>query len=99
MMGSNHRTLESSMTVRAMFVSLGCLLAASAGAAPPSKNDYSSGMTVRANYAQPMIEAVLPDDVYRVVTRADLGICESSTPTACRCRTRSVQLRRAWSRK
>lgn len=73
MMGSNLRTLESSMTVRAMFVSLGCLLAASAGAAPPSKNDYSSGMTVRANYAQPMIEAVLPDDVYRVVTRADLG--------------------------
>ncbi len=49
------------------------MLAASVGAAPPSKNDYSSGMSVRANYAQPMIETVLPDDVYRVVTRADLG--------------------------
>ncbi|MFC4310174.1 DUF3999 domain-containing protein [Steroidobacter flavus] len=61
------------MTVRSMVVSVGCLLAASVGAAPPSKNDYSSGMSVRANYAQPMIEAVLPDDVYRVVTRADLG--------------------------
>ncbi|WP_161966006.1 DUF3999 domain-containing protein [Steroidobacter cummioxidans] len=61
------------MTVRAMFVSLGCLLAAGVGAAPPSMNDYSSGMSIRANYAQPMVETVLPDDVYRVVTRADLG--------------------------
>src|SRR5687768_14024307 len=67
------RTLESSMTVRATFVSLGCLLAASAGAAPLNKNDYSSGIVVRANYSQPMIETVLPDDVYRAVTRADLG--------------------------
>ncbi|HWK50111.1 MAG TPA: DUF3999 family protein, partial [Steroidobacter sp.] len=61
------------MTVRSMFVSLGCLLAASAAAAPPSLNDYSSGMSIRANYAQPLVETVLPDDVYRVVTRADLG--------------------------
>jgi hypothetical protein len=61
------------MTVRSMVVSMGCLLAASVGAAPPSKNDYSSGMSIRANYSQPMIEAVLPDDVYRAVTRADLG--------------------------
>jgi hypothetical protein len=73
MMGSSNRILESSMTARAMFISLGCLLAASVGAAPPSKNDYSSGMSVRANYAQPMIETLLPDDVYRTVTRADLG--------------------------
>ncbi|GFE89773.1 membrane protein [Steroidobacter agaridevorans] len=73
MMGSSNSTLESSMTVRAMFVSFGCLLAASAGAAPPSKNDYASGMSVRANYSQPMVETVLPDDVYRAVTRADLG--------------------------
>lgn len=65
--------MEASMTVRSMLVSLGCLLAAGAAAAPPSKNDYSSGMSVRANYAQPMVEIVLPDDVYRVVTRADLG--------------------------
>jgi hypothetical protein len=61
------------MTVRSIVVSLGCLLAASAAATPVSKNDYASGMSVRANYAQPMIETVLPDDVYRVVTRADLG--------------------------
>ncbi len=61
------------MTARSMLVSLGCLLAATVGAAPPSKNDYPSGMPVRASYAQPMIEIVLPDDVYRVVTRADLG--------------------------
>lgn len=73
MMGSSNRTLGSSMTVRAMFASLGCLLAASVGAAPPSKNDYASGMSIRANYAQPMVEIVLTDDVYRAVTRADLG--------------------------
>jgi hypothetical protein len=70
--------MEASMTVRSifgrsMFVTVGCLLAASVGAAPPNKDDYSSGMAVRANYAQPMIETLLPDDVYRVVTRADLG--------------------------
>lgn len=73
MMGSTNRTLQSSMTVRAMFVSFGCLLAASVGAAPPSQNDYSSGMSVRANYSQPIVETVLPDDVYRAITRADLG--------------------------
>lgn len=73
MMDSSNRILESFMTVRSMFVSLGCLLAASAAAAPPSLNDYSSGMSIRANYAQPLVETVLPDDVYRVVTRADLG--------------------------
>lgn len=73
MMSSSNRILESSMTVRSLLVSVGCLLAASVGAAPPSKNDYASGMSIRANYAQPMVEAVLPDDVYRVVTRADLG--------------------------
>ena len=73
MMGPSNRILEASMTVRAMFVSLGCVLAASAGAAPPSKNDYSSGLPVRANYSQAMVETVLPDEVYRAVTRADLG--------------------------
>ncbi len=65
--------MESSMTVRSMVVSVSCLLATSVGAAPPSKNDYSSGMSIRSNYSQPMIETVLPDDVYRVVTRTDLG--------------------------
>ena len=73
MMGSSNGTLESSMTLRSIFLSLGCLLAASVGAAPLNQNDYSSGMSVRAPYAQPMVETVLPDDVYRVVTRADLG--------------------------
>jgi len=73
MMGSCNRTLEASMTVRSMFVSLGCLLAASVGAAPLNKNDYANGMPVRANYAQPLVETVLPDAVYRIVTRADLG--------------------------
>lgn len=73
MMGSSNTTVESSMTVRSTIVSLACLLAASVGAAPLNKNDYSSGVPVRSNYAQPMVETVLPDDVYRVVTRADLG--------------------------
>nr|WP_298722454.1 DUF3999 domain-containing protein [uncultured Steroidobacter sp.] len=61
------------MTMRSMFVSLGCLLGASVAAAPPSMNDYASGMSIRANHAQPLVETVLPDDVYRVVTRTDLG--------------------------
>ena len=55
-----------------MFVGVGCLLATLSVAAPPSRNDYASGMTVEAAYTQPMIETVLPDDVYRVVTREDL---------------------------
>jgi hypothetical protein len=56
-----------------MFIIAAGLLAASVGAAPPNKNDYASGMSVQAGYSQPMIETMLPDDVYRVVTRPDLG--------------------------
>ena len=51
----------------------GLLLATVSAAAPPSKNDYASGMTVEPPYTQPMIETVLPDEVYRTVTREDLG--------------------------
>lgn len=61
------------MASRAMLVGVGCLIAAVGIAAPPGKNDYASGLTVEASYTQPMIETVLPDDVYRVVTRDDLG--------------------------
>lgn len=62
------------MTVRAMFVAMSSMLAASPIlAAPPSKNDYAHGMPVEAPYSQPMIETVLPEEVYRTVTRDDLG--------------------------
>lgn len=62
------------MTVRAMFLAMSSMLAASPiFAAPPSKNDYASGMSVAAPYSQPMIETVLPEEVYRLATRADLG--------------------------
>lgn len=69
--------MESSMAMRALFVSLfvslGCVFAANAGAASPSTKDYASGLSVDAAYTQPMIEIVLPDEVYRFVTRDDLG--------------------------
>jgi hypothetical protein len=62
------------MIVRAMFLAMSSVLAASPiFAAPPSKNDYAKGMPVEAPYSQPMIEAVLPEEVYRTVTRDDLG--------------------------
>lgn len=62
------------MTVRAMFLAMSSVLAAgAASAAPPSKNDYASGVIVEAPYSQPMIEAVLPDEVYRTVTSDDLS--------------------------
>jgi hypothetical protein len=61
------------MAVRAMFLAASCMTAASLAAAPPSKNDYASGMSVDASYSQPMIETVLPEEVYRAVTRGDLG--------------------------
>jgi hypothetical protein len=57
-----------------MFLALGSTLAASPSlAAPPSKNDYASGVAIEAPYSQPMIEAILPEEVYRTVTRDDLG--------------------------
>jgi hypothetical protein len=62
------------MTVRAMFLAMSSMLAAGpALAAPPSKNDYASGMSVDASYSQPMIETVLPEEVYRTVTSDDLS--------------------------
>lgn len=68
-MSSNNRIV---MTARSMFVGVGCLLAAVSVAASPSKNDYASGIVVESANTQPMIEALLPDEVYRGVTRADL---------------------------
>lgn len=56
-----------------MFAGVGCLLAAIGVAASPSKNDYASGIVVQSANTQPMIETLLPDEVYRGVTRADLG--------------------------
>ena len=62
------------MTVRAMFLAAGCIVAASpVSGAPPGKNDYAKGMTIEASYSQPMIETVLPEEVYRTVTRDDLA--------------------------
>lgn len=61
------------MAVRSMVVCVGFLIAGVSVAAPPSKNDYASGMTIESAHTQPMIETTLPDEVYRVVTRADLG--------------------------
>lgn len=62
------------MTVRAIFLAMSSVVAASPTlAAPPSKNDYASGMIVEAPYSQPMIEAVLPEEVYRTVTSDDLS--------------------------
>ncbi len=66
-MSSNKRILRST------FACMGSLLATVSVAAAPSKNDYASGMTVSAAYTQPMIETVLSDEVYRSVTREDLG--------------------------
>lgn len=65
--------LNSPMTARSIFGCVTCLFATVSAAALPSKNDYASGMTVDASYQRPMIEMVLPDEVYRLVTRADLG--------------------------
>ncbi|MET0534138.1 MAG: DUF3999 domain-containing protein [Steroidobacter sp.] len=42
-------------------------------AAAPSKDDYANGISVAAPQSQPMIETVLPEEVYRTVTRGDLG--------------------------
>jgi hypothetical protein len=66
-MSSNNRTLKSSVAC------FGVLLAAASVAALPSKSDYASGVSVESAYTQPMIETALPDEVYRSVTREDLG--------------------------
>ena len=49
------------------------LLAQSAFAAAPTTNDYAQGIEVQSLSDRPLIEAALPDDVYRTVTRADLA--------------------------
>lgn len=49
------------------------LLAQSAFAAAPTTNDYAQGIQVQSLSDRPLIEAALPDDVYRTVTRADLA--------------------------
>lgn len=51
------------------------LLVASTGAlaAAPDKNDYAQGIRVDSYSARPLVEAQLPDEVYRTITRADLG--------------------------
>ena len=62
------------MTVRVMFLAASCMVAAGPVlGAPPSKNDYAKGMTIDASHSQPMIETVLPEEVYRTITRDDLG--------------------------
>lgn len=49
------------------------LLAQSAFAAAPTTNDYAQGIKVQSLPDRPLLEAALPDDVYRTVTRADLA--------------------------
>lgn len=77
MMSGNDRissaTAAATTSIRSLLACIGCLVAGASVAASPSKNDYASGMVVESAHAQPMIEAVLPDEVYRVVTREDLG--------------------------
>lgn len=48
-------------------------MASSAFAAAPTLGDYAQGIRVDALTDRPLLEAVLPDDLYRSVTRADLG--------------------------
>lgn len=67
------RANSMTMLHRSILVAVGCGAAAVVAAATPSKNDYASGLSVTADYSQPMIETPLPDEVYRTVTRADLG--------------------------
>jgi hypothetical protein len=56
-----------------MWLGLGCLFAMAGMAASPSTSDYASGILVQGASTQPLIETLLPDEVYRGVTRADLG--------------------------
>jgi hypothetical protein len=48
-------------------------LAPSAFAAAPALDDYSQGIRIDALTDRPLLEAALPDDVYRSVTRTDLA--------------------------
>lgn len=49
------------------------LVTAVAIAASPRPTDYAQGIRVDAYSGRPLAEVVLPDPVYRTVTRADLG--------------------------
>ena len=49
------------------------LLASSAFAAAPRPDDYAQGIEMEGYTGRPLAEALLPDEVYRTITRADLG--------------------------
>jgi hypothetical protein len=49
------------------------LSALPAFAAAPRLDEYAYGLTLEASPGRPLVEAQMPDDVYRHVTRADLG--------------------------
>src|SRR5437868_2479568 len=48
-------------------------LAASVNAAAPQPDDYAQGVRMTALSDRPLIEVLLPDSVYRTVTRPDLA--------------------------
>ncbi len=52
-----------------------CLLLAASRAlgAPPTLDDYAQGIQITAPGTLPLVEALLPDEVYQRATRADLG--------------------------
>jgi hypothetical protein len=52
-----------------------CWLASlgSAFAATVSQNDYAQGIAIIAPVGLPLVEMAMPDDVYRTITRPDLG--------------------------
>lgn len=61
------------MRVEFNFVVALLCLAQSASAAAPTTHDYAQGIRVQPVSDRPVVEAALPDDVYRMVTRADLA--------------------------
>ena len=50
-----------------------CVAASRAFGAPPTLDDYARGSAIVAPTGLPLVETTVPDDVYRTVTRADLG--------------------------
>lgn len=67
------RVMTVQATLLPMVLAASCLLSATVATAALSKNDYASGVSVDAAYTQPLIETTLPDEVYRTITRDDLG--------------------------
>ena len=61
------------MTMKFSFAAAFLCVAQGALAAAPTTNDYAQGIRVQALSDRPLVEAALPDDVYRTVTRADLA--------------------------